>query len=72
GSYYFRNSQPGFEETYGILNARWDGLRNPAFIARLKSIQKPLQDPFSSQGALHQVIYHPASGPFLAAVEATG
>ncbi|KAH9315796.1 hypothetical protein KI387_024423, partial [Taxus chinensis] len=43
GSYYFHNIQPQFEETYNILNARWDGLRNPSSIGRLKSIEKPFQ-----------------------------
>eukprot|EP01018_Ginkgo_biloba_P000636 Gb_06812 [translate_table: standard] len=62
GSYYIRNGQPGFEETYRVFNGRWNGLRNPSFLSRLKSIQQPFQDPFSSQGALHQAIYHPATG----------
>lgn len=68
GSYYFRNGRPDFEETYGIFNARWDGLRNPDFLTRLKSIQQPFQDPFSSQATPYQIIYHPASGNCLAAV----
>ncbi|GLJ37916.1 hypothetical protein SUGI_0771340 [Cryptomeria japonica] len=63
GSYYLRNKQPGFEETYGIFNARWDGLRNPVFVAKLKPLQQPFQVPFSSsQEAWYQIIYHPASG----------
>eukprot|EP01018_Ginkgo_biloba_P000642 Gb_13276 [translate_table: standard] len=62
GSYYSRDDKPGSEETYGVFNDNWDGLRNPSFLSRLKSIQQPFQDPFSSQGALHQLIYHPSTG----------
>lgn len=43
GSYYIRNGQPGFEETYGIFNGRWDGLRDPTFVSKLQSLQKPSQ-----------------------------
>ncbi|GLJ37814.1 hypothetical protein SUGI_0768940 [Cryptomeria japonica] len=68
GSYYLRNGQTDLEETYGIFNGRWDGLRNPDFLSRLKSIQQPFQDPFSSQEILYQAIYHPASGNCLAVV----
>lgn len=43
GSYYIRNGQHNFEETYGIFNVGWDGLRNPTFVSRLQSLQKPFQ-----------------------------
>lgn len=43
GSYYIRNGQPGFEETYGIFNVRWDGLRDPTFVSKIQALQKPLQ-----------------------------
>eukprot|EP01018_Ginkgo_biloba_P013237 Gb_05432 [translate_table: standard] len=59
GIYYIQNGQPGFQEIYGVFNGHWNGLRNPSFLARLQSIQQPFQDPFSSQGSLHQAIYHP-------------
>lgn len=66
GSYYIRNGQPNFEETYGIFNVRWDGIRNPTFVSRLQSLQKPIQEPFSSQEALYKTLYHPGTGLCLA------
>eukprot|EP01018_Ginkgo_biloba_P032618 Gb_20519 [translate_table: standard] len=38
--YYIRNGQPGFQEIYGVFNGHWNGLRNPSFLSRLKSIQQ--------------------------------
>uniref|UniRef100_A0A0D6QSZ4 Glycoside hydrolase family 5 domain-containing protein n=1 Tax=Araucaria cunninghamii TaxID=56994 RepID=A0A0D6QSZ4_ARACU len=69
GSYYLRNGRSDFEETFGILKARWDEIRNPNFLARLKSIQRPFQDPFSAEAGMYQMVYHPASGLCLAASE---
>lgn len=66
GSYYIRNGQPGFEETYGIFNGRWDDLRDPPFVSRLKSLQKPFQESFSSSEPLYKTLYHPATGQCLA------
>lgn len=62
GNYYLRQGQPGKVETYSVLNENWNGLRNPDFIARLKTIQQPIQDPSFSSDPLYQIIYHPATG----------
>ncbi|MQL82907.1 hypothetical protein Taro_015383 [Colocasia esculenta] len=66
GSYYWRNGQPGFAETYGVLDANWDLPRNPRFPERFRLIQGMLQDP-DSQVPAYLIIYHPLSGQCLLA-----
>ncbi|XP_017701932.1 glycosyl hydrolase 5 family protein-like [Phoenix dactylifera] len=61
GSYYLRNGIPGFNETYGVLDANWDRPKNPRFREKFRLIQDTLQDPRLSVAA-YQIIYHPHSG----------
>eukprot|EP00253_Pinus_taeda_P002179 PITA_02179 len=61
-SYYIRDGVQGNIETYSVLNEDWEGIRNPDFIAKLKTIQQPIQDPSFSSDSLYQIIYHPATG----------
>ncbi|KAF6162132.1 hypothetical protein GIB67_008261 [Kingdonia uniflora] len=49
GSYYLRNDQAGFEETYGVLDTDWDLPRNPNFHERFGLIREILQGKFTLQ-----------------------
>ncbi|XP_043706633.1 glycosyl hydrolase 5 family protein-like [Telopea speciosissima] len=61
GSYYLRNGQAGFEETYGVLDGNWDQTRNPKFQERFRLLQEIIQDPRSDTPTYH-IIFHPLSG----------
>ncbi|KAF8379617.1 hypothetical protein HHK36_029058 [Tetracentron sinense] len=61
GSYYLRNGQAGFEETYGVLDIGWDHPRNPKFQERFGLIQEMIQDP-SLLVSTYYIMYHPQSG----------
>ncbi|WOL04167.1 hypothetical protein Cni_G12888 [Canna indica] len=62
GSYYIREEQLGFDETYGALSWDWCKARNSSFIRRLASIASPFQGPGLSQNSPHNAIFHPRTG----------
>ncbi len=45
GSYYVRNGQADYDETYGALNHDWSGWRNPAFPQKLGQMWQITQGP---------------------------
>ncbi|KAI1878072.1 hypothetical protein JX265_002440 [Neoarthrinium moseri] len=45
GSYYIREGAADVEETWGLLNANWDGLRNEAFLPMMADLFKVTQGP---------------------------
>ncbi|XP_010053198.2 glycosyl hydrolase 5 family protein [Eucalyptus grandis] len=61
GSYYYRQGVVGPEETFGVLDFNWDGLRNPKFKERFQLVQTMVQDP-SSNSPMSYIMYHPQSG----------
>ncbi|KAI3407268.1 Mannan endo-1 [Psidium guajava] len=61
GSYYYREGVVGLEETFGVVDVNWDGLRNPKFKERFQLVQTMIQDP-SSNSSLPYIMYHPQSG----------
>lgn len=62
GSYYIREGQPNFDETYGVLSWDWNKPRNPNFIQRISAIQYPFQGPGLSNSSPYNVIFHPLTG----------
>ncbi|XP_030530356.2 glycosyl hydrolase 5 family protein-like [Rhodamnia argentea] len=61
GSYYYREGVVGLDETFGVLDFDWDGLRNPKFKERFQPMRTMIQDP-SSNSSLSYIMYHPQSG----------
>lgn len=47
GSYYRREGQLDFDETYGVLSRDWSKARNERFVYRLAGVQKPFQGIFT-------------------------
>lgn len=43
GSYYIREGQLGFDETYGVLSWDWCKERNANFLKRIAALQSPFQ-----------------------------
>ena len=43
GSYYVRSGQEDIEETYALLTKDWRTIRSPDFLARLHTLQSPMQ-----------------------------
>lgn len=43
GSYYIREGQLGFDETYGVLGWDWCKARNSSFVNRIAALQAPFQ-----------------------------
>lgn len=43
GSYYFRQNKTDSEETFGVMDYRWNHVRNPRFQKRLQLIKTKLQ-----------------------------
>ncbi|KAJ0989454.1 hypothetical protein J5N97_007810 [Dioscorea zingiberensis] len=62
GSYYHREGQLDFDETYGVFSHDWSKARNERFVQRLVAIQKPFQGPGISNIAPYHIIFHPLSG----------
>ncbi|XP_042473115.1 glycosyl hydrolase 5 family protein-like isoform X2 [Zingiber officinale] len=62
GSYYVREGQLGFDETYGLLSWDWCKPRNSSFVQRLAAIQYPFLGPGLSKNSPYNVIFHPMTG----------
>ncbi|KAL2181988.1 glycoside hydrolase family 5 protein [Thermothelomyces heterothallicus CBS 202.75] len=45
GSYYVRDGQVDYDETWGLMNHNWTGWRNPAFPAKLGNMWNMTQEP---------------------------
>lgn len=58
GSYYRRNGKVGFEETYGVLDAGWDGPRNSEFNRKFRLLQELLQGMYRKRLALPYLFLH--------------
>ncbi|PIA51566.1 hypothetical protein AQUCO_01100429v1 [Aquilegia coerulea] len=43
GSYYLREGVMGMDETYGVLDWNWCGIRNSSFIEKISALQTPFQ-----------------------------
>ncbi|XP_058223723.1 glycosyl hydrolase 5 family protein-like [Rhododendron vialii] len=61
GSYKLREGKVGMEETFGLVDANWDHLRNSTLQDKLKLVQQMTQDP-SSKWPTNYVMFHPQSG----------
>ncbi|KAK4786371.1 hypothetical protein SAY86_003060 [Trapa natans] len=63
GSYYFREGVVGMDEWYGLLNYEWNDVRNPTWLKRLSSLQKPFRGPEMKQSPTNDgVLFHPQTG----------
>ncbi|KAJ4970316.1 hypothetical protein NE237_003415 [Protea cynaroides] len=62
GSYYLREGVVDLDETYGILDWGWTGIRNSNFLQRLSTIQIPLQGPGISNLKTYKIILHTSTG----------
>ncbi|KAL1565230.1 cellulase [Salvia divinorum] len=62
GSYYLRQGVVGFDETYGVYNWNWCGVRNQTILHKISALQYPFKGPGYSEARLHQVIFHPMTG----------
>ncbi|XP_047969012.1 glycosyl hydrolase 5 family protein-like [Salvia hispanica] len=62
GSYYLREGVVGFDETYGVYNWNWCGVRNQTILHKISALQYPFKGPGYSEARLHQVIFHPMTG----------
>lgn len=62
GSYYRREGQLDFDETYGVLSRDWSKARNERFVYRLAGVQKPFQGPGLSNVPQYNIIFHPLTG----------
>lgn len=59
GSYYCRDGVVGLEETFGVLDFGWDGLRNPTFKERFQLAQTMIQGMVSSLARVALGDYNP-------------
>ncbi|PKA61281.1 hypothetical protein AXF42_Ash006178 [Apostasia shenzhenica] len=62
GSYYIREGQLSFDETYGVLSWDWCKPRNPDFLRRISAIQSSFQGPSLSDISPCKMLYHPLTG----------
>ncbi|KAG1370045.1 glycosyl hydrolase 5 family protein [Cocos nucifera] len=62
GSYYIREGQLGYDETYGVLGWDWCKARNPSFVNRIAALQAPFQGPGLSNNSPYNIIFHPLTG----------
>ncbi|XP_073006507.1 glycosyl hydrolase 5 family protein-like [Typha latifolia] len=62
GSYYIREGQLNYDETYGILSWDWCKARSPIFLQRVTALQSPLQGPGLSNISPYNLIFHPLTG----------
>ncbi|KAI4387679.1 hypothetical protein MLD38_000092 [Melastoma candidum] len=62
GSYYLRDGIVHREESYGILDRNWTGVRNLTFLQRLSAIQSPYRGPGLNETGQHNIIFHPLRG----------
>ncbi|MQM01746.1 hypothetical protein Taro_034499 [Colocasia esculenta] len=62
GSYYTRQGTLALDETYGLLDWSWCGLRSAAFLRRISPLQSPFQGPGLSDSPPYKILFHPATG----------
>ncbi|KAJ6809435.1 uncharacterized protein M6B38_160690 [Iris pallida] len=62
GSYYVREGQRDYDESYGILSWDWCNLRNADFLQRISALQSPFQGPGLSNLSPYNIIFHPLTG----------
>ncbi|KAJ3675307.1 hypothetical protein LUZ60_004349 [Juncus effusus] len=62
GSYYLRQGERNYDESYGLLGFDWGGVRNPSFVKRISALQTPFQGPGLSNEMAYHLIFHPLSG----------
>ncbi|XP_038977859.1 glycosyl hydrolase 5 family protein-like [Phoenix dactylifera] len=62
GSYYIREGQLGYDETYGVLGWDWCKARNSSFVNRIAALQAPFQGPGLSNNSPYDIIFHPLTG----------
>ncbi|KAI4339487.1 hypothetical protein MLD38_024429 [Melastoma candidum] len=62
GSYYLRDGIIDRDESYGILNHNWTGVRNSTFLQRISAIQPPFRGPGLKETGQHNIIFHPLTG----------
>ncbi|KAJ1696638.1 hypothetical protein LUZ63_005150 [Rhynchospora breviuscula] len=62
GSYYLRQGEVAYDESYGLLTWDWCKARNPTFMKRISALQSPLQGPGLSNKKPYNLIFHPLSG----------
>ncbi|XP_027337388.1 glycosyl hydrolase 5 family protein-like [Abrus precatorius] len=61
GDYYVRGDKIQVEESFGVMDATWDHLRDPNFTDKFQLIQRKNQDP-TSKVPIAYILYHPLSG----------
>ncbi|KAL3676333.1 hypothetical protein R1sor_026281 [Riccia sorocarpa] len=63
GSYYRRDGQLDYDESYGLLTRSWSEIRNTTFLQRLRGLQNDLPGPSSGVGAAsYRALFHPGTG----------
>ncbi|KAL6547428.1 hypothetical protein OROMI_023149 [Orobanche minor] len=62
GSYYIREGKFGLDETYGVLNWNWCGIRNQTMLQKISALQYPFTGPGYTEAHLHKLLFHPMTG----------
>lgn len=62
GSYYLRDGIAGYDETYGVFDWNWCGIRNHTILQKISALQYPFRGPGYSERRPHQVLFHPMTG----------
>ncbi|XP_073031687.1 glycosyl hydrolase 5 family protein-like [Primulina eburnea] len=62
GSYYLRDGIVGFDETYGIYNWDWNGVRNISLLQKISVLQYPFRGPGYTEADEHKILFHPMTG----------
>ncbi|EPS64690.1 hypothetical protein M569_10090, partial [Genlisea aurea] len=67
GSYFLRQGNANFEETYGVMDFNWNQFRNPQFLSRLDMIRAI--NIANNQSPIYRKLFHPQSGKCLGALD---
>ncbi|KAH6809917.1 Cellulase hydrolase family protein [Perilla frutescens var. frutescens] len=62
GSYYLREGIAGYEETYGVYDWNWCGIRNQTILQKISALQYPFRGPGYSETRPHNLLFHPMTG----------
>nr|CAD1836383.1 unnamed protein product [Ananas comosus var. bracteatus] len=62
GSYYIREGQLAYDETYGVLSWDWCKARSTDFLQKIAALQSPFQGPGLSNNSAYNLIFHPLTG----------
>ncbi|GFQ00686.1 endoglucanase e1 [Phtheirospermum japonicum] len=62
GSYYLRQGVVGLDETYGVYNWNWCGIRNKTMLQKISALQYPFTGPGYTEARPHKLLFHPMTG----------